>query len=198
MERRFPHAPPVRPLVLIVESHEDTRALYAIALSGMGFEVIAEGNCANAYGRAWKAHPDVIVGDPDDIIRDVAFGRSTGPVRVLGDTYRRAWTDEKDAIDALLFAHSEAQKILDLQDEMQKAVGKAKREVQPPAHDLALEAKVKEVAPSKLEKAYSIRELAVSDALPQKNWAISLAAVSAMSCSASSAVSCSATIQPTA
>jgi CheY-like chemotaxis protein len=63
MERRLPHSPPVRPVVLIVESHEDTRALYAIALSGMGFEVIAEGNCANAYGRAWKAHPDVIVTD---------------------------------------------------------------------------------------------------------------------------------------
>ena len=63
MERRFPHNPPARPVVLIVESHEDTRALYAIALSGMGFEVIAEGNCANAYGRAWKAHPDVIVTD---------------------------------------------------------------------------------------------------------------------------------------
>jgi hypothetical protein len=41
-------------------------------------------------------HP--IVGDPDDIIRDVAFGRSTGPVRVLGDAYRRAWTDEKESI----------------------------------------------------------------------------------------------------
>jgi hypothetical protein len=41
-------------------------------------------------------HP--IVGDPDDIIRDVAIGRSTGPVRVLGETYRRAWTDEKEAI----------------------------------------------------------------------------------------------------
>jgi hypothetical protein len=44
-------------------------------------------------------HP--IVGDPDDIIRDVAFGRSTGPVRVLGEAYRRAWTDEKEAIDVM-------------------------------------------------------------------------------------------------
>ena len=39
-----------------------------------------------------------IIGDPDDIIRDVAFGRSTGPVRVLGEAYRRAWTDEKEAL----------------------------------------------------------------------------------------------------
>src|SRR5260370_654784 len=53
MERRFSHNRPARPLVLIVESHEDTRALYAIALSGMGFEAIAEGNCANAHSPAW-------------------------------------------------------------------------------------------------------------------------------------------------
>jgi hypothetical protein len=44
-------------------------------------------------------HP--IVGDPDDIIKDVAFGRSTGPVRVLGEAYRRAWTDEKEAIEVM-------------------------------------------------------------------------------------------------
>jgi hypothetical protein len=44
-------------------------------------------------------HP--IIGEPDDIIRDVAFGRSTGPVRVLGEAYRRAWTDEKEAIEVM-------------------------------------------------------------------------------------------------
>jgi hypothetical protein len=44
-------------------------------------------------------HP--IVGDPDDIIKDVAFGRSVGPVRVLGEAYRRAWTDEKESIEVM-------------------------------------------------------------------------------------------------
>jgi hypothetical protein len=44
-------------------------------------------------------HP--IVGDPDDIIKDVAFGRSTGPVRVLGEAYRRAWMDEKESIEVM-------------------------------------------------------------------------------------------------
>jgi CheY-like chemotaxis protein len=63
MERRHPRKIATRPLVLIVESHEDTRALYAIALASMGFEVIAEGNPADAYGRAWKIHPDIIVTD---------------------------------------------------------------------------------------------------------------------------------------
>jgi hypothetical protein len=42
-----------------------------------------------------------IVGEPDDILHDVALGRSTGPVRVLGEAYRRAWTDEKDAIEVM-------------------------------------------------------------------------------------------------
>ncbi len=63
MERRHPGKVATRPLVLIVESHEDTRALYAIGLSSMGFEVVAEGNCSDAYGRAWRLHPDVIVTD---------------------------------------------------------------------------------------------------------------------------------------
>ena len=63
MERRHPRKVATRPLVLIVESHEDTLALYAIALSSMGFEVIAEGNPVDAYGRAWKTHPDIIVTD---------------------------------------------------------------------------------------------------------------------------------------
>ena len=65
---------------------------------------------------------------------------------------------EKDAIDALLFAHAEAQKIIDLQLEMKKLVGKTKREVKAPEKDHALEEKIKSVATSKLEAAYKIRE----------------------------------------
>jgi polyribonucleotide nucleotidyltransferase len=65
---------------------------------------------------------------------------------------------EKEAIDALLFAHAEAQKILDLQDEMKKLAGKPKREVKPPQVDQELLAKVKDIATPKLQAAYSIRE----------------------------------------
>ncbi len=65
---------------------------------------------------------------------------------------------EADAIDALLFAHTQAQPLLDLQEEMQKAVGKAKREVTPPSHDTALETLVREIALPKLRSAYQIRE----------------------------------------
>ena len=65
---------------------------------------------------------------------------------------------EKDAIDALLFAHTEAQKIIDLQLEMKKLCGKPKREVKAPEKDHALDEKIKSIATSKLEAAYKIRE----------------------------------------
>ena len=61
MERRHAANPPARPLVLLVDGHQDTLALYAIALSGMGFEVMAATDAPEAFGRAWKNHPDIIV-----------------------------------------------------------------------------------------------------------------------------------------
>src|SRR5438477_10625001 len=61
MERRRPRKPPTRPLVLIVEDHDDTRRLYALALSAMGFDTVPASNSEDGYHRAWIAHPDVIV-----------------------------------------------------------------------------------------------------------------------------------------
>jgi len=61
MDRRRQRNPPTRPLVLIVDGHEDTRALYALALSGMGFDVVPASDSEDGYFRAWTAHPDVIV-----------------------------------------------------------------------------------------------------------------------------------------
>jgi two-component system cell cycle response regulator DivK len=63
MDRRRARNTPTRPLVLIVEGHEDTRALYALALSAMGFDVLAEQDGTLAYRRAWEIHPDIIVAD---------------------------------------------------------------------------------------------------------------------------------------
>jgi CheY-like chemotaxis protein len=63
MDRRRPRNPPARPLVLIVEGHEDSRAMYALALSAMGFDVVAARDEADAYRRAWELHPDIIVTD---------------------------------------------------------------------------------------------------------------------------------------
>jgi two-component system, cell cycle response regulator DivK len=63
VERRHSRNPPIRPLVLVVEEHEDTRAMYAHALSAMGFDVIPAPDWTQAYRRAWEIHPDVIVTD---------------------------------------------------------------------------------------------------------------------------------------
>jgi polyribonucleotide nucleotidyltransferase len=65
---------------------------------------------------------------------------------------------EKDAIDALLFAHAEAQKIIDVQLELKREMGKAKRAPKPVVIDPELVGKVKEIATAKLVAAYSVRE----------------------------------------
>jgi two-component system, cell cycle response regulator DivK len=63
MDRRRPRNPPLRPLVLLVEAHEDTRAMYAFALPAHGFDVIAAQDGADVYAQAWEIHPDIIVTD---------------------------------------------------------------------------------------------------------------------------------------
>ena len=61
MDRRRPRRAPLRPLVLVVEHHDDTRALYAPALTALGFEVVTAGEGDDPFRRAWEMHPDIIV-----------------------------------------------------------------------------------------------------------------------------------------
>jgi polyribonucleotide nucleotidyltransferase len=56
-------------------------------------------------------------------------------------------------LDALYTAHREMQKILDLQDELQKALGKPKRTVVAPAVDGVLQKRVRDAALSKIRTA---------------------------------------------
>lgn len=63
MNRRRPRNPPMRRLVMLVEGHEDTRAMNAFALSASGFDVIVAQDGPEAYVRAWEIHPEVIVAD---------------------------------------------------------------------------------------------------------------------------------------
>ena len=56
-------------------------------------------------------------------------------------------------LDALFTAHREMQNILDLQDELRKALGKPKRVVVPPAVDAALAKRVKDLALPKIRTA---------------------------------------------
>ena len=52
---------PPRPVVLLIDGHADTLALYALALSATGFNVVPAKNGAEAFTRAWETHPDIIV-----------------------------------------------------------------------------------------------------------------------------------------
>lgn len=63
MDRRRPRNRPSRPLVLVVDDHDDTRELYVQSLVGFGFEAIDAADCEQAYRRAWDFHPDIVVTD---------------------------------------------------------------------------------------------------------------------------------------
>ena len=66
--------------------------------------------------------------------------------------------NEADMVEALLFAHKECQKIIDLQLEMKAVAGKAKRAPAPVKVDEALFAKVKASIEPKLKHAFTLSE----------------------------------------
>jgi CheY-like chemotaxis protein len=62
MERRRPRKA-ARPLVLVVDGDDDTKAMYVLGLSVLGFDAMAAENEAEACERACYLHPDIIVAD---------------------------------------------------------------------------------------------------------------------------------------
>src|ERR1041384_4389712 len=65
---------------------------------------------------------------------------------------------EDVVIDALMYAHKEAQPLLDLQEKLRAAVGKPKREFVPPAKDPAIVDRVSALANEKIQDAMAIRD----------------------------------------
>jgi len=63
MDRRHPRSGPTRPLVLVVDDHDDTREMYVQSLICFGFEAIEAADCDQAYRRARDFHPDIVVTD---------------------------------------------------------------------------------------------------------------------------------------
>jgi two-component system, chemotaxis family, chemotaxis protein CheY len=61
MERRRPQTLSARPLVLIVDGHDDIGPLYALALSAGGFDVVPASVRETACSLAFSTRPDVIV-----------------------------------------------------------------------------------------------------------------------------------------
>jgi polyribonucleotide nucleotidyltransferase len=65
---------------------------------------------------------------------------------------------EDVAVDALFFAHKEAQPVLDLLEKLRAAIGKPKRQFVPPQKDEALFKKVKELGAERMRAAVTVRE----------------------------------------
>jgi CheY-like chemotaxis protein len=63
MDRLRPQNRRTRPLVLVVDVHDDTREMYVQSLNCFGFEAIEAADCDQAYRPAWEFHPDIVVTD---------------------------------------------------------------------------------------------------------------------------------------
>ena len=87
---------------------------------------------------------------PDSELQLIVAGSRDAIVMVEGGA---KMLSEDVILDALFTAHREMQKILDLQDELRKALGKPKRVVVPPAVDAALAKRVKDLALPKIRTA---------------------------------------------
>ena len=61
MGSRNPKGIPSRPLVLIVDEHDDTRDLYIVGLTAFGFEAMEASDGEQAFREAWETRPDVVV-----------------------------------------------------------------------------------------------------------------------------------------
>jgi two-component system, cell cycle response regulator DivK len=51
------------PIVLLVDDHEDSAAMYAIGLAAMGFQPTVAGTAEDGFARACRLQPDVVVAD---------------------------------------------------------------------------------------------------------------------------------------
>jgi CheY-like chemotaxis protein len=51
------------PVVLIVENHQDSLAMYAFGLLAMGFQPLTAENADDGFARACEFHPDVVIAD---------------------------------------------------------------------------------------------------------------------------------------
>jgi polyribonucleotide nucleotidyltransferase len=69
-----------------------------------------------------------------------------------------AEVSEDVIVDALMFAHAQAQPLLDLQEKLRAAVGKPKREFTPPQKDPAIVSRVAALANEKIGAAMAIRD----------------------------------------
>jgi two-component system, cell cycle response regulator DivK len=90
MDRRRPRNRSPRPLVLVVDDHDDTREMYVLSLGLFGFEAIGAADGQQACHRAWEFHPDIVVtdltlrgGDGWQVIQDLRRDARTRDIPIV-------------------------------------------------------------------------------------------------------------------
>ena len=94
------------PVVLIVDGHQESLALYAIALLGMGFNPVTAENAEVAFARACQVHPDAVVTDialPDvsgfELMRRLRDDARTQAAGIIGLSEHLSRSVEETAYD---------------------------------------------------------------------------------------------------
>lgn len=95
----------VRPLVLLVDDHDDTREIFAVLLRAEGFDVLTASGPDEALLRARDARPDVILTDlfaqPRDPLAIVRRIRADQDLMELAIVVMTGWAAEQYRTEAL-------------------------------------------------------------------------------------------------
>ena len=95
----------VRPLVLLVDDHDDTREIFAVLLRAEGFDVLTASGPDEALLRARHARPDVILTDlfaqPRDPLAIVRRIRADQDLMQLAIVIMTGWAAEQYRTEAL-------------------------------------------------------------------------------------------------
>ena len=104
MGSQLPSSPPI---VLIVDDHEDSLAMYAFGLLAMGFQPLMAETARDAFTRACEFHPDVVVADVTlrghsglDLTRWLRDDARTRDIRIIVLTAHAGVSMEHQAHDA--------------------------------------------------------------------------------------------------
>jgi CheY-like chemotaxis protein len=95
------------PVVLLVDGHQDSLAMYAVGLLAMGFQPVTAADAQDAFQRACHLRPDVAIVDvglPDtsglELVRQLRGDSRTKHAVVLALSGHAVGSIRHDAIDA--------------------------------------------------------------------------------------------------
>ncbi|MCD4744553.1 MAG: polyribonucleotide nucleotidyltransferase [Desulfobacteraceae bacterium] len=140
------------------ENEPDVLALVgasaALQISDIPFEGPIAGIRVGRVNGEFVANPTLEEIEASDINLVVA-GSKTGVIMVEGGAET---VSEEDMISAIYFGHSAMQPIIEMQEELQKALGKEKREIAKPEIDQELFAKITKIAKEKVHTAVQVKD----------------------------------------